>query len=298
MHGEWTHWVQEGGTGRGSTGEVDMVGVPRRRKVLKCVVGDELRELARDNAGNVTISNVCKVPSLATITVEVTDADIDGGNPGELDSCCLDKTRIQQYKASKKMDLDSDQHRLLCYMTPLFPGNYEGSIKCIVIVRLENRYNSEFWAHKADWSKEALQLFRIEAPSYFLQEFNYLHSVQMRDTPFGENVGKVTKRKCGTFPVNALMMIVEAGGKGSLPLNMCIFSLGKSSTFWDPRNTSLCTGRWFLPMPQEGWLNHLPKMTTYFGSSCKHATLMSKGTPPQCNVTGQGHHFCHEHNIP
>ena len=112
-------------------------------------------------------------------------------------------------------------------MTPLFPGNYEGSIKCIVIIRLADRYNREFWAHKADWSKEALQLFRVEAPSYFLQEFNYLYSIQVRNTPFGENIGRVTKGKCGTFPVNALMMIVEAGGKRIPPAQHVHFLIGQ-----------------------------------------------------------------------
>ena len=162
-----------------------------------------------------------RAPTLST--VKITTQEDGGGNPDELDSGLVNTAMIHQRIAQKKSDDDS-KYRLLCYISR-FVYVEGGSIKCVISLRVTNEELLDFWAHKADWGKESLQICGVEAPSYFLTEFNELQSVQLRDIPFGENTGKVTTGRSGYFPVNLLMMIVEVGGKALTPAEYAQFIL-------------------------------------------------------------------------
>ena len=139
------------------------------------------------------------------------DGNVDGGvyDFSHIDESSANISAVADFRRQR----DVGKYVALFSVSPLITiGNQKTVIVPFIILEDDDK---TFWAFKASKVKEALEYLstRIAAFSSLRDVVQSMRPYQLRDVPYGANVGRVNMGKKGSFPVESLAFIVNSSGK-------------------------------------------------------------------------------------
>ena len=129
-----------------------------------------------------------------------------------IDDGCINTKSVQAFQRSKEEEQTKNTTNLVFAMTRSFTVDNQAHVVVPFFLEEDRQF---FWAFKAVAVKETLEYLSksTQAFSSLIPVVDSMRVVQLRDIPFGANVGRVVSGKKGTFPVETLTFFVSGKGK-------------------------------------------------------------------------------------
>ena len=130
----------------------------------------------------------------------------------KIDDGCINTKSVQAFQRSKEEEETKNTTNLVFAVTRSFTVDDQAHVVVPFFLEEDRQF---FWAFKAAAVKETLEYLSksTQAFSSLIPVVNSMRVVQLRDIPFGANVGRVVSGKKGTFPVETLTFSVSGKGK-------------------------------------------------------------------------------------